>query len=59
MIEQSHVQHQDKSDTDSRPDDFPKVDALIDWLVEKYRIGCKMVNSIQRVSDMKEFLRGK
>ena len=38
---------------------FSEVDALIDWLIEKNRGGYKMVNSIQRLSEMKDFLRGK
>jgi MoaA/NifB/PqqE/SkfB family radical SAM enzyme len=59
MIEQSHFKHQDENDTFFRPEDFPKVDALIDWLIEKNRSGYKMVNSIQRLSEMKDFLRGK
>ena len=59
MIEQSHFKHEDENDTFFRPEDFPEVDALIDWLIEKNRGGYKMVNSIQRLSEMKDFLRGK
>jgi MoaA/NifB/PqqE/SkfB family radical SAM enzyme len=59
MIEQSHFKHQDENDTFFRSEDFPKVDALIDWLIEKNRRGYKMVNSIQRLSEMKDFLRGR
>jgi MoaA/NifB/PqqE/SkfB family radical SAM enzyme len=59
MIEQNHFQHYEANDTFIHPQDFPKVDALVDWLIEKNRAGYKMVNSVQRLVDMKEFLRGK
>ncbi len=59
MIEQSHFQHLDRNDTYIRPEDFPAVDELLDWLIEKNRSGYKMVNSIQRLKDMKEFMRGR
>ncbi len=59
MIEQDHFQHMEENSTFLRPEDFPKVDALIDWLVEKNRQGYKMVNSVQRLNDMKDFMRGR
>ncbi len=59
MIEQDHFQHMEENSTFLRPEDFPKVDALIDWLVEKNRQGYKMVNSVQRLIDMKDFMRGR
>lgn len=59
MIEQSHFQHLDENSTYLRPEDYPKVDALLDWLIEKNRQGYKMVNSTQRLADMKEFMRGR
>ena len=59
MVEQSHFKHLEENSTYLRPEDFPKVDALIDWLIEKNRQGYKMVNSIQRLKDMKDFMRGK
>jgi MoaA/NifB/PqqE/SkfB family radical SAM enzyme len=59
MIEQNHFQHYEANDTFIYPQDYPKVDALVDWLIEKNRAGYKMVNSVQRLEDMKEFLRGK
>ena len=33
--------------------------SLIDWLIEKNRSGYKMVNSTQRLNDMREFMHGK
>jgi MoaA/NifB/PqqE/SkfB family radical SAM enzyme len=59
MIEQHHFQHYDNNSTYIRKEDWPRVDALIDWIIEKNRQGYKMVNSIKRLNDMKEFLRGK
>jgi MoaA/NifB/PqqE/SkfB family radical SAM enzyme len=59
MIEQNHFKHYDANDTFIYPEDYPKVDELVDWLIEKNRSGYKMVNSIKRLNDMKEFLRGK
>lgn len=59
MTEQDHFKHVDENSTYIRPEDFPKVDQLIDWLIEKNRAGYKMVNSVQRLSDMKDFMRGK
>jgi radical SAM protein with 4Fe4S-binding SPASM domain len=33
------------------------VDALVDWLIEKNRSGYQMVNSVQRLQEIKAFLR--
>lgn len=59
MIEENHFKHLDENSTFLRPEDHPKVDALVDWLIEKNRQGYKMVNSIQRLNDMRDFMRGK
>lgn len=59
MTEQSHFKHLDENDTFIRPEDYSRIDELIDWLIEKNRNGYKMVNSIQRLNDMREFMRGK
>lgn len=59
MIEQDHFQHYDNNSTYITKEDWPQVDALIDWIIEKNRQGYKMVNSIKRLNDMKEFLRGR
>ncbi len=59
MIEQNHFTHLDENSTYIRPEDFPAVDKLLDWLIDKNRQGYKMVNSIQRLNDMKEFMRGR
>jgi MoaA/NifB/PqqE/SkfB family radical SAM enzyme len=59
MLEESHFQHYEENDTFIRPEDCPRVDALIDWLIEKNRSGYKMVNSVPRLQEMKSFMRGK
>jgi len=58
MIEQPHFQHLDGNSTFITQEDWPKVDELIDWLCEKNRSGYKMVNSVKRLQDMKDFMRG-
>jgi MoaA/NifB/PqqE/SkfB family radical SAM enzyme len=59
MMEQPDFKHQDENDTFLRPGDLGRFDDLIDWLVEKKRQGYKMVNSSTRISEMKQFARGK
>ncbi len=59
MIEQGHFQHYDENSTFITKEDWPRVDALLDWLIEKNKSGYKMVNSVKRLNDMKDFMRGK
>ena len=59
MVEQSHFKHMQENSTFITPEDFPKVDELIDWIIEKNRAGYKMVDSVARLQQMKAFLRGK
>lgn len=59
MTEQPHFRHLDGNPTYIRQEDWPQVDELIHWLVEKNRSGYKMVNSVKRLRDMKDFMRGK
>ncbi len=58
MYEQPHFKHLDENVTFITPEDWPRVDALIDWLIEKNRAGYGMVNSVPRLNDMKAFMRG-
>jgi MoaA/NifB/PqqE/SkfB family radical SAM enzyme len=58
MMEQTHFQHLHENDTYIRPDDFPVVDDLLDYLIDKQRQGYKMVDSIPRLQKMKRFVRG-
>ena len=52
MLEQNHFQHYMRT-TFIRPEDWPHVDELVEWLIEKNRSGYKMVNSVkQRAEDL-------
>ncbi len=59
MIEQPHFKHLNENSTYITQDDWPQLDELIDWLIDKNRAGYKMVNSVKRLNGMREFLRGK
>ncbi len=59
ITQQGHFKHLDENDTYIRPDDWPKVDELIDWLVEQNRQGHKMPNPRQHLAAMKEMMRGR
>jgi MoaA/NifB/PqqE/SkfB family radical SAM enzyme len=59
MIEPQHFDHFEDNVTYIRREDWPQVDELIDWIIEKNRSGCKMVNSVQRLNEMREFMKGK
>lgn len=59
MLDQPHFKHSSENSTFITPDDWLRVDGLIDWLVEKNRSGYKMVNSVARLKQMKQFMRGK
>src|SRR6516165_473329 len=49
MLEQPHFQHKDRNTTFITAEDWPKVDELINWLIEKNQSGYKMVNSVRRL----------
>jgi MoaA/NifB/PqqE/SkfB family radical SAM enzyme len=58
MLDQPHYKHLQDNETFIRAEDWPKLDALLDWLIEKNKSGYKMVNSVQRLAEMKQFARG-
>ncbi len=58
MMDQPHFKHAVGNSTFIEPEDWPRIDALIDWLIEKHRAGYKMVNSERRLEQMKAFMRG-
>ncbi len=58
MLEQSHFKHLDGNTTYLTPEDYPKVEALLDYLVEKSRCGYKMANPQQHMIDMKKLMGG-
>ncbi|HYG97564.1 MAG TPA: radical SAM protein [Terriglobales bacterium] len=58
MLDQSdHFKHLENNPTYLRPEDWTAVDGLVDWLVERHRAGYQMVNSVQRLLEMKTFMR--
>jgi hypothetical protein len=58
MLEQDdHFKHLYDNPTYIRPEDWPAIDSLIDWLIEKNRAGYQMVNSVQRLKEIKAFVR--
>jgi radical SAM protein with 4Fe4S-binding SPASM domain len=58
MIEQDeHFKHLYDNPTYIRPEDWRAVDDLIDWIIEKNKCGYQMVNSVQRLQEMKAFVR--
>jgi MoaA/NifB/PqqE/SkfB family radical SAM enzyme len=40
-----------------REEDHPAIEELIDWLIEKQNSGWEMVNSVQRLAEMKSFIQ--
>ncbi len=59
MIAQPHFKHMEENSTYITPEDFDRVDELVEWLKDKNRQGYKMVNSVRRLDDMRHFMRGK
>jgi MoaA/NifB/PqqE/SkfB family radical SAM enzyme len=59
LVEQPHFKHlNNENPTYFRPEDHEKVDEVIDWLIEKQKSGYGMLNSIERLAEMKRFVRG-
>jgi radical SAM protein with 4Fe4S-binding SPASM domain len=58
MLEQDeHFKHLYDNPTYIRPEDWPEIDRLVDWLIEKNQAGYQMVNSVPRLQEMKAFIR--
>jgi MoaA/NifB/PqqE/SkfB family radical SAM enzyme len=58
LVEQPHFKHLNDNSTYFKPEDHPRVDELLDWLIDKQNAGYPMLNSVQRLAEMKRFLRG-
>jgi MoaA/NifB/PqqE/SkfB family radical SAM enzyme len=58
LIDQPHFKHLEDNPTYIRPDDRPLVCDLLDWLIEKQKAGYGMTNSVERLAQMKDFMRG-
>ncbi|MBI4444747.1 MAG: hypothetical protein HY645_02460 [Acidobacteria bacterium] len=59
MLEESHFKRLHGNGTFIHEEDWPFVDETVDWIIEKNRQGYKMVNSVQRLTEMKAFMKGK
>ncbi|MBV8570155.1 MAG: radical SAM protein, partial [Acidobacteriaceae bacterium] len=59
LMDQPDFKHADNNDTFIHKEDWPAVDELVHWLVEKKRQGYKMPNSAARLLEMTQFMRGK
>jgi MoaA/NifB/PqqE/SkfB family radical SAM enzyme len=58
MTEQPHFKHLYSNPTFIREKDHPAVAELVDWLIEKQKSGYHMVNSVERLAQMKNFVHG-
>jgi MoaA/NifB/PqqE/SkfB family radical SAM enzyme len=58
LLEQPHFRHLQENPTYFKPEDHAKVDELLDWLIDKQKSGYGMLNSVERLAQMKGFLRG-
>jgi MoaA/NifB/PqqE/SkfB family radical SAM enzyme len=58
IIEQSHFKHLDDNPTYIREEDRPRVAEVLDWLIEMQKAGYPMTNSVERLAQMKDFMKG-
>jgi MoaA/NifB/PqqE/SkfB family radical SAM enzyme len=56
MMEQDDFKHLEDNPVFIRPEDHAAIGELIDWLIEKQNAGWQMVNSVQRLAEMKKFI---
>jgi MoaA/NifB/PqqE/SkfB family radical SAM enzyme len=60
LVEQSHFKHlDDRNPTYITPEDHDRVDEVLDWLIDKQKSGYPMTNSVERLAEMKDFMRGR
>jgi radical SAM protein with 4Fe4S-binding SPASM domain len=59
MLEQDdHFKHMDNNSTYIRPENYPEVDDLLDWLIAKHDERYIIVNPKQQFREMKDLMRG-
>jgi MoaA/NifB/PqqE/SkfB family radical SAM enzyme len=59
MIEQEHFNDRlEENSTFLRPEDYSKVDDLLDWIIERHEGGQRIVNPISHLHQMKDLMRG-
>jgi hypothetical protein len=56
-VQDDNFKHLYDNPTYIRPEDWRSVDKLVDWLIGKNRAGYQMVNSVQRLKEIKAFVR--
>jgi MoaA/NifB/PqqE/SkfB family radical SAM enzyme len=56
MMEHSEFRHFNDNPVFIRPEDHAAIGELVDWLIEKQQSGWHMVNSVQRLAEMKKFI---
>jgi MoaA/NifB/PqqE/SkfB family radical SAM enzyme len=56
MMEHENFKHLEDNPVFIRPEDHAAIGELIDWLIEKQNAGWRMVNSVQRLAEMKKFI---
>lgn len=59
MMEHTEFRHFNDNPVFIRPEDHASIGELIDWLIEKQQSGWHMVNSVQRLAEMKKFINKK
>ena len=58
MMEQEHFKHKEGNSTFITPEDYGRIDELIDWLIHKHDEGYKMPNPKEQLANMKNMMRG-
>jgi MoaA/NifB/PqqE/SkfB family radical SAM enzyme len=58
MIEQGHFKHYEENETYLKPQDYEKVDELLDWIIERHKGGQRVVNPLSHLQEMKNLMRG-
>lgn len=59
MIEQEHFNDRlDDNATFLRKKDYSKVDALLDWIIDRHKGGQRIVNPVSHLEQMKDLMRG-
>ena len=58
LIEQPHFRHLEENPTYIRAEDRAAVCEALDWLIARQQSGYGMTNSVERLAQMKDFVRG-
>ncbi len=57
LMEQENFRHLENNPVFIREEDHAAIGELLDWLIEKQKSGWQMVNSVQRLAEMKSFMQ--